>query len=586
MILELRDILRRGYLPPAEVRKLFDEPPAIPLRRFEDQARLDAHPPALRESRARALGRSLAAALPEGAPPPELSSLGDLVAPATYRGVAHALGLCPPPRALAARADARAGAAAVVVPLRTLLQFLEDPLQGAAGFRLRMREIEGEEERIDRDDEPLETARRDRTSLLRAVMLAVLTRDRAGHEAGGAAGGAAPDWSEVRQSYQALARQRELLGQIPTGLYRAAERPGDERILATWWRQTLEVGAGRPPQGGWCASGAPARTRTPATCASRSFWSSPATPGPGACVEPRRIEIVGRTELLVEPAGGQAGAGSLVFSCRRASDDSDGERELLRAFLDHVALAAAGLSSGPFEALLAAAEVAGLGQPALDRRLFRPLDRAGAIRYLSALVTDLLTGAPDPASGLPTGVHPYLLPFDAIFEARLGKKSLVEAIEDRRENYLERNRRLRARSMARCPRRSSATPLRPTRRRRAWPRPASACSSTCWPAPRRRHERARRLPQADRAAPAGPPARHRRSVGWHRQDLRPRAPGRRPVAPGGRDAGPDPGGDLHREGHRRADHPPASQAGLAVRAARRRRRRGRRRRAGRRGPAG
>jgi len=432
VILELGDILRRGYLPPAEARKLLDEPPAIPLRRFEDQARLEAHPPALRESRARELGRSLAAALPEGAPPPELSSLGDLVAPATYRGVAHALGLCPPPRATAARPDARGGAAAVVVPLRTLLQFLEDPLQGAAGFRLRMREIEGEEERIDRDDEPLETARRDRTSLLRAVMLAVLTRE------GDSAGAGAPDWSDVRASYQALARQRELLGQIPTGLYRAAERPGDERILATWWRQTLEVGGGRPPAGRVVRFGRAGENENAGDLREPILLEIAGAPGAGD--EPRRIEIVGRTELLVEPAGGQAGAGSLVFSCRRASDDSDGERELLRAFLDHVALAAAGLSSGSFEALLASAEVAGLGQPALDRRLLRPLDRNGALRYLGALVTDLLTGAPDPASGLPTGVHPYLLPFDAIFEARQGRKSLVEAIEDRREQYLERSR--------------------------------------------------------------------------------------------------------------------------------------------------
>jgi hypothetical protein len=293
-----------------------------------------------------------------------------------------------------------------------------------------MREIEGEEERVDRDEEPLETVRRDRTRLLRAVMLAALTRAQKGD------GDGPPDWNAVRACYQRLARQHELLGQIPTGLFRAAELPGDERILATWWRQTLEAGDGRPPPGRVVRFGRAGEHEN-----AGDLHEPIVLEIAGAGGEARRVEIVGRTELVVEPAGGRAGAGSLVFSCRRASDDSDGERELLRAFLDHVALAAVGLSPGPFEALLASADVAGLGstQPGLDRRLLGALDRAGAARYLSALVTDLVTGAPDPASGLPTGVHPYLLPFDAVFEARLGKKSLVEAIEDRREQYVDRN---------------------------------------------------------------------------------------------------------------------------------------------------
>jgi hypothetical protein len=75
----------------------------------------------------------------------------------------------------------------------------------------------------------------------------------------------------------------------------------------------------------------------------------------------------------------------------------------------------------------------------LDRRRLAPLDAARARAYLATLAAQLLAGEPDPTTGAATGVHPYLLPCEAIFEARRGKKTLIEAIEDRREIYIERN---------------------------------------------------------------------------------------------------------------------------------------------------
>ena len=441
VILELRDILQRGYLPPAEARKLFDEGPRIPLRRFDDEERLEAHPPALRESRARALGRTLAAALPEGVGAPGLSSLSDLLPAAAYRRVASALSLYPPPRAAEAARTSSDRPTRVQVSLQTLLQFLEDPLQGAARFRLRMREIDGEEERIDLEDEPFETARPNRTRLLRAAMLAALARpDGAGAKIG--AGDAPATWGEVRANLERLARRDELLGQIPTGLFRAAERPADERILATWWRQALEAGGGAPPAGRIVRFGrageldAAGELRDPIALEVSASAPLLAPDGPA-----QRVELVGQTELVVGLQGGRAASGSLVFSYRRL-DDARAERELLRAFLDHVALAAAGLFEGAHEALLAVADVSGRGpasQP-LDRRLFGPLDGARARAYLQGLVADLLAGAPDPTTRAATGVHPYLLPYEAVFEAQRGKKSLIEAIEDRRELFVERSR--------------------------------------------------------------------------------------------------------------------------------------------------
>src|SRR5581483_9459585 len=75
-----------------------------------------------------------------------------------------------------------------------------------------------------------------------------------------------------------------------------------------------------------------------------------------AGAQARRLEIVGRTELIVAPANQSAPTGSLVFSCRQPRrDDTRADREMLRAFLDHVALSAAGLSQGAHEAWLAVA---------------------------------------------------------------------------------------------------------------------------------------------------------------------------------------------------------------------------------------
>ena len=437
VILELSDMLRRGYLPAAEARRLFDPPP-IPLRRFDDDERLDAHPPALRENRARALGRSLAEALPPDAPPPDLSSLAELLPPATYHQITASLGLHRPPGAegRAPRPDATAGV--TQVSLQTLRQFLEDPLQGAAGFRLRMREIDADEERIDREDEPFESDRTARTLRLRAAILSVLAR--------GPGGGpewsiGAPTWAEVRAAHAAFARRDELLGRIPTGFFREVEGPAEEEILATWWEHARTVGGGWPAVGrilrfGRAAELEPADDLRDPIVLSVSVAGAP----------PRRLEIVGRTELIVAPKGDAPG-GSLVFSCRSARrDDPRADREMLRAFLDHVALAASGLSQGPHEALLAVASGTsrqGATRSPLERRLFAPVEPARARAYLATLAAELLEGERDPATGSPTGVHPYLLPHEAVFAARgtKNKKDLIEVIEDLRDDFAERRQR-------------------------------------------------------------------------------------------------------------------------------------------------
>jgi exodeoxyribonuclease V gamma subunit len=245
-----------------------------------------------------------------------------------------------------------------------------------------------------------------------------------------------PPVAEVIATYDRLALREELAGRIPTGLFRAAERSGHEAILRGWLAALQTLGEGGPfgravtrfgagPMALGGAAGLLGRDEAARVCEPISL----AVPAPEGTGETLSIQIVGRTELLLL---GPAISGSLVLSCRRDEDDRDKDR--LRAFVDHLALAASGLSTGAHEAIVVWSR-GGEHKPHRDR--FGPVSPERARAYLSALVADMLTGARD-ASGRPTGVHDYLLPCEAIFDARRKKRDLVEEIERVRDAYFER----------------------------------------------------------------------------------------------------------------------------------------------------
>ena len=125
----------------------------------------------------------------------------------------------------------------------------------------------------------------------------------------------------------------------------------------------------------------------------------------------------------------------ILTSRSRSSDDKTRrQRDRLRAFVEHLALSAAGLSPGPHGALVVRSQ--GSDHEAYPAR-FRAASPETAQAHLATLVTDLLTGARDGA-GAPTGVHPYLLPCEAVFTARERGRDLNEEIERLRDNYLEK----------------------------------------------------------------------------------------------------------------------------------------------------
>ena len=69
------------------------------------------------------------------------------------------------------------------------------------------------------------------------------------------------------------------------------------------------------------------------------------------------------------------------------------------------------------------------GQGKVHTLGFRPLERERARGYLARLCADLLTGALD-VNGAATGVHPYLLPHEAVLASQRKKTSLLDEIDE------------------------------------------------------------------------------------------------------------------------------------------------------------
>ncbi len=432
VIQELLEILGVGYLRPEELARLAGAADRPALRRYDDLPRLDVLPLAARERRAKALGRSLRQALPPGSAMPDLPALQRALPEGALSPLEALLGVHrPPPRAAGAGARSRGGRlgpgdARLAVPLSALRQFLEDPLQGSARFRLRLREVEGDDELAEREDEAFETERPMRTLLLREAVARALI-------GGPGAGPAdAPLWDRAVAAFEALARREELRGRAPTGFYAEAERPALLAVLRGWLEELVIWAAGKPLGGAVHRFGrADLRERLTAVRHEpiRLDLANPL----GGPADRLSVEIVGNTGLLVS-AEAEPASVILTSRSRHGDDRTRRQRDRLRAFVEHLALCAAGVSVGAHGALVVRSQ--GADHESFPAR-FRPLAPAAARSYLGDLVTDLLTGARD-AEGNATGVHPYLLPCEAVFVARERSKDLVEEIERLRDNYLEK----------------------------------------------------------------------------------------------------------------------------------------------------
>lgn len=363
VLLELRAFLGQGLLAPADLERLFeDDRPA--LRRYDDvEERRQLLPAAQAEHLAK-------------------QSAGKVTSPRVVLAVDKPMPPWSDP------------AAPVRIPLWALRRFLEDPLQGSARFRLGMRD--DDRSARDTEDEPFDMDKGRVTSLVRSTMATVLREPRL------------PERDVVGAAYERHAATVELSGASPTGLFRTASLALEKEMLVGWCTLAQDLlGRETPYRKIRFTEGAVSYE------GQADFLYQPA---PVLSVELPLAGAWQRRDVRVGGTTGLFGSATILsFTCRAGISDAGVCREDVWAFLDGVTMAAAGVAL-PVEGFQSAVFYVADGQPRMRTRLLPPLDRDCARDYLAALCADLLTGDLD-ARGEATGVHPYLLPHEAILES-------------------------------------------------------------------------------------------------------------------------------------------------------------------------
>lgn len=318
----------------------------------------------------------------------------DEVAPEARAAVAELLGLAAPPPPAPPRSDG------VRVSIAALLDFLTSPLQAWAKHRLRLREERAEGDPLLREDEVFEPTALVETVLLREAAFTALAR------------GAAPTRDGVAPVYDELAARGELDGTLPTGVFLAATRAQHLRLLEVWLGNLAGALDERELRGLATHRFGPADERGASDVLHGPLVLELGDAG-------GRVELHGRTSRVLP---GAAGAVVLV------PGEQPDERHALRAFLDHVVLAAQGLTTAaPFRAHV----VPGVWRAARNYvRPFRPFAPEEARAYLRALVADFVGGP-----------HAYLFPLEAALESLRGRTRfpLASSIRWRRDNPFQRS---------------------------------------------------------------------------------------------------------------------------------------------------
>jgi exodeoxyribonuclease V gamma subunit len=398
VVLELAHLLRRGYAredgasriavdhplrryDPRYFPALFSSPPArsSELDPVDGEARAEAPlvsvaPAAHRQAHVLALRRDLERMLREhGHDLPTMDELRQALASPRLAAVRAHLGWAElTPSATQAESEENT----IAISLAMVRRFLESPLQAWAAAVLRLRESEMED-LVARADEAFATPVAPMVGLLRDVFEAHL-----------GAGGRSFD--ELVARYRQRAQRLELSGQGPTGVFSEIDQERHLAILERWHAHLAALGGG----GERFATYSFGRAREHADAGALLPPLALAVElGEAGARRTVRVELFGRTEPL-----GRAGIGSLIASHR----PTERPRDLIRGFLDHVALSASGLANDRphVTTVITAGDHVG-------RYGLAPWSTDAAHAYLAALVADML-GA----------THEYLLPCEAVFAYR------------------------------------------------------------------------------------------------------------------------------------------------------------------------
>jgi hypothetical protein len=280
-----------------------------------------------------------------------------------------------------------------------LRRFLECPLQGSTGVLLRLYQGDDEVEAATRDNEDFEPRAAAVERLLRQVFQQALQT---------ASADPAADVAALAQAYAAQVERQTLDGTLPLGAFGAAAQRRHQRTLAIWLEELRRLTGERRPELGRVFFGhADEHEAAPRVLPAAILEVPlPSAGGPALADGPPRtlrVSIHGRSEVLAERDGQR-----LILLLAPNGQKAELPREQLtfvRAFLDHVVLSAS--DEGPPRASRALLCRRTLARSAQSEITFQPLARDEARGYLRDLVGDLLSG-----------VHPYLLPWEAIHSWR------------------------------------------------------------------------------------------------------------------------------------------------------------------------
>jgi hypothetical protein len=205
--------------------------------------------------------------------------------------------------------------------------------------------------------------------------------------------GATDDAALAERYDEAVARLR-LDGTLPSGLFGHVVRTQHVALLKSWRDGLRKALEGRLPTGlasNWY--GAAPEHRPDIKIVPAIPLTVPLPDGP------RTISLYGQSEPLTRVDGETI---ALTLVTARAIEDA-AERDRLRAWLTHLALAASGAGA---DRRLVSLALGGDrdGEASVKRTDFAPLSADAARAYLGTLAADLLAG-----------VHAYLMPCEGIF---------------------------------------------------------------------------------------------------------------------------------------------------------------------------
>jgi exodeoxyribonuclease V gamma subunit len=281
----------------------------------------------------------------------DLEQLARDLPPELYTPLALRLGLAPLPPRVELDPNKRE---TVEVPLWILRQFLEDPREAWKKLIFRLRD-ERTDDPLSREDETFSATALTAANLLRDLFFARLSVD-----------GVIDEEHFFRELYARAANTLELSGALPTGVFALAEREKHVAHLCAWSRALRAVHPGSM------------RVSEPLR-----FGRARENTRVSALLDPITVEIERPRLIHAEITGQTAHELSPHTAVIAMLGQEPSRKELLRAFIEHTAIAA--LGHGGIERRV----IAIYGNERKKCAILAPLSQDDARAYLRSLVEDL-----------------------------------------------------------------------------------------------------------------------------------------------------------------------------------------------------